>query len=181
MSDSIEIKLVETNFYTRWPCTVCGGHTEKVPVLAEAKDTINGGDIRICERCLECGDIDDELSRHADRLEAAAQEIRNLKGHLKVPSFQEWQAATDRHEAVWIINYFLEGCADSGAPIKSVADLNAAIENNEKVWTEIQAYPPNYVDPELWKSYATQDVIDDFWKHYAKPNETGFDFEDCEF
>ena len=26
---TIEIKLTETNFFTRWPCTACGGYTEK--------------------------------------------------------------------------------------------------------------------------------------------------------
>ena len=26
----IEVKLVRSNFLTRWPCHVCGGHTEKV-------------------------------------------------------------------------------------------------------------------------------------------------------
>jgi hypothetical protein len=27
-SNVIEIKLVESNFLTRWRCHVCGGHTE---------------------------------------------------------------------------------------------------------------------------------------------------------
>jgi hypothetical protein len=34
----IEMKLTTTNFYTRWPCHVCGGTTEKVNVLCEGHD-----------------------------------------------------------------------------------------------------------------------------------------------
>jgi hypothetical protein len=137
----------------------------KSPVLAEAKDTINGGDIRVCERCLERGDIDGEVGRHADKLEAYAQDLRRLIGHLKVPTYQEWEAAMERHEALWIINRLLEDYAHhSEAPIYSVIDLLAAIESDdEKVWAE--SYPPN------WKSYATQDVIDEFWVGYHKRRE----------
>jgi hypothetical protein len=37
--ETIEIKLVETNTITRWPCTTCCGHTEKVAILAEGRDS----------------------------------------------------------------------------------------------------------------------------------------------
>src|SRR5258708_6381180 len=70
----IEVKLVRTNFYTRWPCTVCGGCTEKVGVLAE------GPSVRVCERCLQSGDIDGHLARNAAELEHEAARVRGLDG-----------------------------------------------------------------------------------------------------
>ena len=92
----IELKFERTNVFTRWPCTVCGGCTEKVPVLVEAKDTINGGDIRVCEQCLKRGEVDDELRKHADQLVAHAQELRRLVGCLRVPTFEQWEAECER-------------------------------------------------------------------------------------
>jgi hypothetical protein len=45
MTERITIELVETNVFTRWPCTVCGGHTEKVSVLRRRDaDRIDGFD-----------------------------------------------------------------------------------------------------------------------------------------
>lgn len=96
MTKKIELKFERTDVFTRWPCTVCGGCTEKVEILVEAKDTINGGDLRVCEQCLKRGDIDGELGRHADRAEAYAQELRRLIGHLKVPTYAEWEAECER-------------------------------------------------------------------------------------
>ncbi len=54
-------ELAETNFLTRWMCHVCGGRTEKDPVLAEGRQDVgpradgNGRDyrtIRVCDQCL---------------------------------------------------------------------------------------------------------------------------------
>ena len=84
----ITVKLVETNFLTRWPCHVCGSCTEKVAILAEAE---NG--LRVCESCLRAGDIDARLERHAAALEAEAAEVRKLIGRLVVPTYAEWQGA----------------------------------------------------------------------------------------
>ena len=33
--EKIVFELVETNFLTRWPCNICGGCTEKDPILCE--------------------------------------------------------------------------------------------------------------------------------------------------
>ena len=107
-TQQIEIKLVQTNVFTRWGCDVCGGRTAKVPILAESEDGI-----RVCETCLESGNIDDRLRDKADLLEAMARGARQLLrrfheaamfeeaacgtreliGRLIVPSFSEWQAA----------------------------------------------------------------------------------------
>src|SRR5258708_19603856 len=85
----IEVKLVRTNFYTRWPCTVCGGCTEKVGVLAE------GPSVRVCERCLQSGDIDGHLARNAAELEQEAARVRSLIGRLKVPTYDQWLHEVD--------------------------------------------------------------------------------------
>ena len=102
----IEIKLTETNFFTRWPCTVCGGETEKVAILAEGTQRLSDDGesrtVRVCESCLE-GDslgIDARLDLHARALEGEAALIRGLIGRLKVPTFAEWCKAERAHEVL---------------------------------------------------------------------------------
>ncbi len=101
----IEIKLTKTNFFTRWPCTICGGCTEKVAILAEGTQQLSDdGEIRtvrVCETCLEGGDglgIDARLDLHARGLEGQAAMARSLIGRLKVPTFAEWCKAEREHE-----------------------------------------------------------------------------------
>ena len=43
----IEIKLTETNVFTRWPCTICGGCTEKVAILAEGTQQLSDDGCRL--------------------------------------------------------------------------------------------------------------------------------------
>jgi hypothetical protein len=90
----IEIRLVRTSFFTRWPCSVCLGYTEKEEVLAEGP-----GGLRVCETCLKRGDIDGHLEQSAVALEQEARNTRALIGRLKVPTFAEWQHAGDCCEA----------------------------------------------------------------------------------
>jgi hypothetical protein len=97
MAMNIKITLVETNYLTRWPCTVCGGCTEKVPILAESEYT-EGECIRVCERCLEAGDIDSRLRKNAASLRAYADCVESLVGQLIVPTYEQWEAACERHE-----------------------------------------------------------------------------------
>ncbi len=56
--DMIKVSLTETNFLTRWHCHVCGGRTEKDPVLAEGVQDIGPSDdgkgrdyrtVRVCD------------------------------------------------------------------------------------------------------------------------------------
>jgi hypothetical protein len=108
VTEMIEVKLERTNFFTRWPCTVCGGHTEKVEVLAESE----GRGVRVCERCLQCGDIDGHLARHAAELEQEAARLRSLIGRLKVPTYQEWEAEMDRCNA----EFERDTCGDAVTP-----------------------------------------------------------------
>jgi hypothetical protein len=93
MTEVLELKLVQTNFLTRWPCHLCDGCTEKVEILCEAE---NG--FRVCERCLqEGGDLDAKLLARAEKFERDAAhnaaELRSYVGRLKVPSYSEWCAA----------------------------------------------------------------------------------------
>jgi hypothetical protein len=94
MSDRIVVRLVRTNVLTRWPCTVCGGTTEKVGVLAEAG---TGEDaVRVCENCLLCGDLDHHLEQQAAYLEEEAKRVRKFIGRLQVPTYVEWLRERDR-------------------------------------------------------------------------------------
>ena len=98
----IKIELTESKFFTRWPCTVCGGCTEKVNILAQSDPKIEGKTvIRVCETCLQRGGIDDKLEEHAQSLEAFAAYVRSLRGRLDVPSFSEWEAKVEEVEASW--------------------------------------------------------------------------------
>jgi hypothetical protein len=89
--EHIEIKLTITRMLTRWPCHVCGGCTEKVSVLAESECGL-----RVCEQCLEAGDIDARLEAYAASLERCAAETRALIGRLRVPSFAEYGRFNER-------------------------------------------------------------------------------------
>jgi hypothetical protein len=89
--NTTEANFVRTGFFTRWPCHVCGGHTEKVEVLTEVKCVDGDVALRVCETCLEAGDIDKRLEDHAARLVSEAARLRNLIGRLKVPTFAQWK------------------------------------------------------------------------------------------
>ena len=110
-AEPISIELVETNFFTRYPCTVCGGCTEKVAILAEGTQQLSDDGesrtVRVCETCLEGCDgeglppgfgIDYRLDLRARQLEAEAALIRSMMGQLEVPTFAEWCRAEREHE-----------------------------------------------------------------------------------
>ena len=111
MSDTIKISLTPTNFFTRWHCHVCGGHTEKVSVLAEGEQDISLPDdgpemrtIRVCEQCLKGCDglsIDQHLELYAGHLEAEAAVTREMIGKLDVPSYANWEDACRKADAEW--------------------------------------------------------------------------------
>ncbi len=104
-TEPISIEMVETNFFTRWPCTVCGGCTEKVAILAEGTQQFSDDGevrtVRVCETCLEGGDglgIDARLELRARGLKGQAALTRSLIGRLNVPTFAEWCKAEREHE-----------------------------------------------------------------------------------
>ena len=115
MTDVIEVKLVRTNVFTRWDCTVCDGRTEKDAVLCESENMA----VRVCPQCLKENDIDGRLEKTAAGLEheashypafghcemsVAATALRNaafmrsLIGRLRVPTYEQWETAENR---VW--------------------------------------------------------------------------------
>ena len=112
ITKTITIELVQTNFFTRHPCTVCGGCTEKVAILAEGKGHFfddTSSIIRVCETCLceqESGGIDASLDLRARALEAEAERLRDLIGRLKVPTFAEWCKAEREHEVQWFMHTY---------------------------------------------------------------------------
>ncbi len=124
-TEPISIELVETSFFTRYPCTVCGGCTEKVAILAEGtlrlSDDGESMTVRVCESCLEGGDglgIDARLDSHARALEGEATLTRSLIGRLKVPTFAEWCKAERVHnvETVMEINRISRDEAEKKVP-----------------------------------------------------------------
>lgn len=108
------INLVETG-YRRLPCTVCGGWTEKYRIKAENPRDVSPR-IRVCETCLEAGDIDDRLADHAEALETLAIETRALVGLLKVPTFAEWKTANKEADAAYEKSYYDDLPPASGLP-----------------------------------------------------------------
>jgi len=92
MVDEVITRFKSVKLHHHWPCTVCGGHTGGVNVLNESED----GTVHVCEHCLKENAIDARLALHAQRLEAQAQEVRSLIGHLKVPTYEEWLAEAQR-------------------------------------------------------------------------------------
>jgi hypothetical protein len=95
----IVVALTNSNYLTRWPCFVCGGCTEKVNALAEVLSGEYEG-LRVCETCLDEGDLDRRLARPAAELEQGVKEeveaLRALIRRLRVPSYAEWQAYNER-------------------------------------------------------------------------------------
>lgn len=114
-SDKIIVSLVASNFLTRWPCHLCGGHTEKETVLAEVKDGPYAG-FRVCETCLKTRDFDKKLIEHAEKLEQQSVGLRELVGRLEVPTYAEWHQRSFEHEVSYMqeaIDYTDEQITDS--------------------------------------------------------------------
>jgi len=99
MTDTIKISLTSTNCLTRWRCHVCGGMTEKDPVLAEGRQDLPNNEyriVRVCDQCLRGADglsIDKRLESYARFLDTEAEITRAMIGSLEVPTFAEWKAA----------------------------------------------------------------------------------------
>ena len=87
----IEMKFVEACFLMRRSCTICGGYTEKVPVLCQGA-TGDGAAVRACESCLKARDTDTILRKHALWLEGRAAYVRGLVGQLELPTYEAWEA-----------------------------------------------------------------------------------------
>jgi hypothetical protein len=86
----------------RQPCTVCGCATDKGEVCAEGK-TPKDETVRVCARCLKAGQkqIGARLKDHIRSLQEEVGWLLGLLGGLKVPSYAEWQAETEREALGW--------------------------------------------------------------------------------
>lgn len=98
--EKVRFGFVETRFFTRYPCHICGGVTEKDVIIVEVLEGEFKG-LRICPFCLESGDTDGRLQKHIDRLLSEAEELRSLMGRIEAPTYQEWQKKTEEHEREW--------------------------------------------------------------------------------
>lgn len=89
----IRAELVNTNFHTRWECHSCGGRTEKLGTLTEVTHGEAEG-FRICETCLEAGDVPARMLKHADELEEWAKKraasLRDIAPRLQWPAWAEF-------------------------------------------------------------------------------------------
>ena len=104
--EKVRFELVSTNVHTRWPCHVCGGCTEKEPILCEVPDGPYKG-LRICEFCLQAGKekVNERLEKQIKSLEDQITELRSLAGRLEFPTYEEWQAAYEEYERAWLEEY----------------------------------------------------------------------------
>lgn len=104
--ERIEMQLVHSRFFTRWPCTFCGGVTEKVAILCEGS-TPEGLEIRASERCLHAGQdrLAARLQENAKELEDTAAFLRTLVGRVSLPSFAEWEAAEEAYNDERLAEY----------------------------------------------------------------------------
>jgi hypothetical protein len=101
-----EARLLEASVFSSYPCTVCGGRI-KAEVLCEAVQCVSGKFIRVCPRCLEAGDIDRKLKKHAAKLQERAADLiekaawlKGLVGRVTTPSFADWKAAEEETQAL---------------------------------------------------------------------------------
>lgn len=98
--EKIIFELVETNFLTRWPCHICGGCTEKEPILCEVKSGEYKG-TRVCESCLKCGHFDDHIRAQIESLEKYAESLKSMIGRIQAPTYEQWEAAMEAYEQRW--------------------------------------------------------------------------------
>jgi hypothetical protein len=108
----IVVGLTKSKAFIRWPCSVCGGGTDRVGALAEVLSGEYEG-LRVCERCLYEGDIDSRLAQHATALEQGVKErvtaLRALIGRLRVPSYAAWQAYEKRVGVATYAAHMMDG------------------------------------------------------------------------
>jgi hypothetical protein len=105
----IEVGLYRCGKSFTYQCAVCGADAEAFPVCAEGRDEV--GPVRVCERCLEAGNIDERLAKRAADLEARAtteqnaeleveaRDARSLIGRLRVPTIEAWRWLASRYAA----------------------------------------------------------------------------------
>jgi hypothetical protein len=135
--EPVRVELTETSFYTRWPCLLCRGTTEKVGVLAEVQEGALEG-FRVCENCLrrvaEGESLDAMLRERADTLladaRAEAEMLRSLVGRLQAPTYREWGRAMLEHdyrEALGRCSEYSGDLSEDGSPRVARDDLRRVL------------------------------------------------------
>ena len=100
----VVFELVDSSSFTRHPCHLCGGWTDKW-VYKHA--TVTSGPFegyRACENCLKKGDdiVASSLALLKEQ-EAFADMLRALLGsELQLPSYQAWRDANDAADAEYV-------------------------------------------------------------------------------
>jgi len=106
-----EVRAVLTDnggVFTRWPCHVCGGATEKVSVLCEVPaGSPRHASLRVCEQCL-AGDVNARIDARVAELQKRITELRALRGRLIVPTYAEWQHAEALADAIFASDHRIE-------------------------------------------------------------------------
>ena len=103
MSNAIKVNFQETR-YTRWPCALCGGTTEKRSIRSTFQDE-DGTTYTVCEHCLEAGvgKIRERIGEYVAGLEGWIKFLRTIaKQDWELPTIQDFiKAESDReHEFV---------------------------------------------------------------------------------
>jgi hypothetical protein len=92
----IIMRLTRTNVFTRWPCHICGGETEKVATLCEGVDA-DGTRLRCCEVCIRGGQshLDERIRNNIASLEQHVEFLRTIVGRISIPTYAEWEVAEE--------------------------------------------------------------------------------------
>lgn len=93
--NKIVFEFVQTNCFTRYPCHICGGYTEKEEILCEVTSGEHEG-LRICEFCLKAGKekVDERLNEQIKSLDEQLAELKSFVGRLEFPTYAEWEERT---------------------------------------------------------------------------------------
>jgi hypothetical protein len=100
--EKIKFELTTTNVHTRWPCHICGGHTDKCEVLCETKSGPFDNYTRICENCLKERNFDERLKKEVQEVRALADKLETMVGRIEAPTFEQWEEAERKAEASYL-------------------------------------------------------------------------------
>ena len=137
------MKLTNTTCYTRWPCSICGGHTEKVAILCEDTADPQKVSVRVCETCLEktAGEREEMLQKHIAFLSRRVEYLKSLSA--VVPTYSEWQVAEFLHDHAMSeaaeIDADRETAIDRGRDSPGATDLSEFRARTDAVWSKYDA------------------------------------------
>ena len=95
--ENINFSITQSDGYFRFPCHVCGGHTEKQAMTCKVTEGEHEG-LTVCWQCMQERDFDERLTKHAERDELRARYARSLIGRLAVPPYEEFLRAEQKFD-----------------------------------------------------------------------------------